>query len=122
VAQRGKIVPIVDIGERHCHVIDIITPTTIVKVDDTHLVLTGEQIVPLVHVGMDKAYTLAEFLHRLARRLDPLRGSGKRGEVAWGVHGDRGLEAVLPRQHITKTRAPCEWRTLGRDKRRRVLV
>ena len=122
LTQRGIIVPIVDVGECHCHVIDIISPPTIVKVDDTHLVLIGEQIVPLVQVGMDKPHAMGDLLHRLARRLDPLRGDGKHGQVVWGVHSDRGREAVPPRQHITKTRAPGEWRMVGRDKRRRVLV
>ena len=84
--------------------------------------LTVEQIVLLVQVGMDKPYSMAARLHRLAHRLDPLRGDGKDGQVARGVHSDRRREAVPPGSHITKTRAPCEWRMLGRDKRRRVLV
>jgi hypothetical protein len=76
----------------------------------------------LVHVGMDKPYTMAALLQCLARRLDPLRNDGKHRHVARGVHGHRGLEAVPPRQHITKTRAPRWWGMLGRDKHRRVLM
>ena len=120
VAQHGTIVPSVDIGERDRHGIDIIPPPTIVKVDDMH----GLTVAKKFHlpIGMDKPHTMAALLHRLARRLDPRRGDGTHGEVAWGVHCYRGLEAVPPCQHITQTRPPREWRMLGSDKRRRVLV
>src|SRR5712691_2715551 len=60
VLQGRERAPVLQIREGHRHIVRIVAPATVIKVDGAHL-LTVKHIVPLVQIRMDKPKHVSAF-------------------------------------------------------------